>query len=54
MDGCSQMVFCTHLSDTADRERVKKGEERVKVRKEKEKQQQEKVFIDRKSLYTAA
>lgn len=21
MDGCSQMVFCTHLSDTADRER---------------------------------
>lgn len=21
MDGCSQMVFCTHLSDTADRGR---------------------------------
>lgn len=29
MDGCSQMVFCTHLSDTADRgrERERGGEE---------------------------
>lgn len=32
MDGCSQMVFCTHLSDTADRER--EGE-RVRVRKKR-------------------
>lgn len=26
MDGCSQMVFCTHLSDTADREGEREGE----------------------------
>lgn len=33
MDGCSQMVFCTHLSYTADREREPEREERVRTRK---------------------
>lgn len=33
MDGCSQMVFCTHLSDTADRE-GKRGGGEIGLRKE--------------------
>lgn len=36
MDGCSQMVFCTHLSYTADREGEREGEE-SENQKEKEK-----------------
>lgn len=45
MDGCSQMVFCTHLSDTADRER-ERGGKRLSLEREKEKQKE--VFIDYK------
>lgn len=43
MDGHSQMVFCAHLSYTADRERGKS-----------ENQKEKKVFIDCKNLHTAA
>lgn len=50
MDGCSQMVFCTHLSDTADRERGREREGRKERRRdgeqEREKEKQKEVFID--------
>lgn len=38
MDGCGQMVFCTHLSYTADRKGGRREHEREKNKKE--------VFID--------
>lgn len=44
MDGCSQMVFCTHLSDTADREGEREG--RRDGEQEREKEKQKEVFID--------
>lgn len=36
MDGCSQMVFCTHLSDTADRGREEEEEEETGLRAEEQ------------------
>lgn len=37
MDGCSQMVFCTHLSDASDRARERMGERERELEREKEK-----------------
>lgn len=43
MDGCGQMVFCTHLSYIADREG---GEEKGERERKREKPTKKEVFID--------
>lgn len=45
MDGCGQMVFCTHLSYIADREGGEREGERKRQRK-REKPTKKEVFID--------
>lgn len=47
MDGCSQMVFCTHLSYTDDKEKGGSKQEKWKEKKNTKKQTKSRLaFID--------